>query len=44
MRLSLLAIATLLALALSGCGRAGAPSPPGPANEITYPHSYPVQE
>ena len=44
MKFPLLAIASLLmALALAGCGRAGAPTPPGPANEITYPHGYPVR-
>ena len=26
---------------LSACGKKGAPSPPGPAAEITYPRSYP---
>lgn len=32
----------LLAMsALAGCGRRGAPVPPGPAQDITYPHSYP---
>lgn len=42
-RFPLLALIPLLAaLALAGCGRAGAPSPPGPASQITYPHSYPV--
>jgi predicted small lipoprotein YifL len=40
MKYSILALLT--ALALSGCGRAGAPSPPGPANQVTYPHGYPV--
>ncbi len=31
----------LLVLALSACGKVGAPSPPGPADQITYPKSYP---
>jgi predicted small lipoprotein YifL len=32
----------LLALGLlAGCGKKGGPVPPGPANEITYPRSYP---
>lgn len=33
----------LCALSLVGCGRRGAPSPPGPATDITYPHVYPAQ-
>ncbi|WP_297492988.1 LPS translocon maturation chaperone LptM [Acidocella sp.] len=33
----------LCALALAGCGRRGAPTPPGPAAAITYPHVYPAQ-
>ena len=36
-------MALLLGLALTGCGRKGPPSPPGPASEITYPHIYPSQ-
>jgi predicted small lipoprotein YifL len=31
-----------LALALTACGRRGAPSPPGPAAAITYPSTYPA--
>lgn len=32
----------LLALALlASCGKKGSPNAPGPANEITYPRSYP---
>lgn len=26
---------------LAGCGIRGNPQPPGPAKDITYPHSYP---
>jgi len=33
----------ILCLAVTACGRKGAPSPPGPAADITYPHSYPAQ-
>jgi predicted small lipoprotein YifL len=29
-------------LALSACGRRGAPSQPGPAADITYPRVYPA--
>jgi predicted small lipoprotein YifL len=39
-----LALALLIAcLALTACGRRGPPRPPGPANEITYPKTYPTQ-
>lgn len=37
-----LLIATLLPL-LAACGKRGAPSPPGPANEVTYPKVYPTE-
>jgi predicted small lipoprotein YifL len=37
-------ILTILALAvLTGCGRRGAPEPPGPASAVIYPHVYPAQ-
>ena len=36
-----LLLALLACLALASCGRAGAPSAPGPASAITYPHLYP---
>jgi predicted small lipoprotein YifL len=39
----LLLLCALVALTLTGCGRRGAPSPPGPASAITYPHSYPAE-
>ncbi len=32
-----------IALALAGCGRRGAPTPPGPASAITYPQTYPAE-
>ena len=35
-------IVLLAALALAGCGKKGAPSPPGPADQITFPRSYPT--
>ena len=35
-------VIALLALALlAGCGKKGSPSAPGPANEVTFPRSYP---
>lgn len=37
-----LAIPVLLALVLlASCGKKGSPNAPGPANEITYPRTYP---
>ncbi len=39
---ALLLIAALLPL-LAACGKRGAPSPPGPANEVTYPKTYPTE-
>ncbi|MDD2704937.1 MAG: hypothetical protein PHU07_06340 [Acidocella sp.] len=38
-----LLLVTMCCLALVGCGRRGAPTPPGPAADITYPHTYPAQ-
>ncbi|MFB9970533.1 hypothetical protein ACFFMP_11160 [Pseudoroseomonas cervicalis] len=34
----------LAALALAGCGRPGPIRAPGPADQITYPRSYPAPE
>ncbi len=39
MRALLLALA--LAAALSACGKKRPPSPPGPPDQIIYPHFYP---
>jgi hypothetical protein len=39
MRATLLLLA--VALLLGACGRRGWPQPPGPADQITYPRSYP---
>jgi predicted small lipoprotein YifL len=36
-------LTVLIALSLAGCGRRGAPSPPGPASAVTYPQSYPSE-
>jgi hypothetical protein len=38
-----LALAIIIGLALTGCGRKGAPSPPGPTSDVTYPHTYPTE-
>lgn len=39
--LAALCAALLLGLSLSACGRAGSIRPPGPAEQITHPRSYP---
>ena len=39
MRGVLLALA--LATALAACGKKGPPEPPGPADKVTYPRTYP---
>jgi len=31
----------VLVLALAGCGKRGDPSPPGPADQVTWPRTYP---
>jgi predicted small lipoprotein YifL len=41
-------VLTLLVLAvaapvLAACGRSGPPRPPGPADQITYPRTYPAR-
>lgn len=36
------ALLLLVAAALAGCGKKGAPSPPGPPDQVTYPRSYPA--
>lgn len=37
-----LVFAAALLLSMSGCGKKGAPSPPGPADQVTYPRTYPA--
>ena len=32
----------VLALALAGCGKKNAPTPPGPPDQVIYPRSYPA--
>jgi len=39
MRIALIAFALLT---LAACGKKGAPLPPGPADQITYPKAYPA--
>ena len=36
------AVALAVMLALAGCGKKGIPDAPGPADQITYPRSYPT--
>ena len=38
---SVLALAVALTL-LAACGKKGPPDPPGPADRITYPKTYPT--
>jgi predicted small lipoprotein YifL len=35
------ALVLLAVLALAACGKKGNPTAPGPADQITYPHTYP---
>jgi hypothetical protein len=39
---AVLALAVALGL-LVGCGKKGPPDPPGPANQVTYPKTYPTR-
>ena len=41
MRAALL-LAAAIVLLLSACGKKAAPLPPGPADKVTYPRSYPA--
>ncbi len=36
-------VVALLLAPLLACGKRGAPSPPGPPSQITYPKTYPTQ-
>ncbi len=35
-------VAALLVLAIAACGKRGPPVAPGPADQISYPRSYPA--
>ena len=35
-------LAMLLVLAIASCGKRGPPVAPGPADQVTYPRSYPA--
>jgi len=37
-----IALLFVLMLALVACGKKGAPSPPGPPDQITWPRTYPT--
>ncbi len=39
----LTALALIGLLALSACGKKGSPTPAGPAQDVTYPRSYPAK-
>jgi predicted small lipoprotein YifL len=41
-RTALLTILAALGL-LTACGKVGPPVPPGPANEVIYPRTYPTK-
>jgi hypothetical protein len=43
MRAVLTVAALTAALLLGACGKKGAPSAPGPQNEIIYPRTYPTR-
>jgi predicted small lipoprotein YifL len=36
-------IALALVLSVVACGKRGPPQPPGPADQVTYPRSYPAR-
>jgi hypothetical protein len=36
-------LATAAILALAACGKVGSPTPPGPADKIIFPQTYPAQ-
>ena len=42
MKVAGLLIALCCVLLVAACGKKGPPSPPGPANEVTWPRPYPT--
>jgi predicted small lipoprotein YifL len=42
MKVLLAALLLALLLAVSACGKKGAPGPEGPPDQVTYPRSYPA--
>ena len=42
MRCILLLLSLLVPLVVASCGKKGPPSAPGPADEITFPRTYPT--
>jgi hypothetical protein len=40
-RMMTLAAVVLVPLLVAACGKKAAPEPPGPPDQITYPHTYP---
>ena len=37
------ALLLIVVVLLAGCGKKGAPTPPGPQSDVTYEKSYPVR-
>lgn len=38
---ALIAPMLIASMLLAGCGKKGSPNAPGPANEVSYPRTYP---
>lgn len=43
MKIMFLAVFAAALLGLAACGKRGSPSPPGPADQIIYPRTYPAR-